>query len=275
MLIAGQARELSTFFLVLLGIPRGEHGLAARAEYGGKRGHIILFGSVDQGLCGRFGRIESLGRLRHSNYRKPDHQGSERDGKSSHIHLLTSSAATAAGPSATEASATEGSSGSEARKAMVALLAGFAATLNPAERAMVRTGTPLLKPAAPVFKTAAIRSSERLFPRRGISLSAKSFAAAGAPVMVRHRPIGIRDAQSMRGIVRPGATALKAAAMKVTVTIAMEEKVIHINPAAKPIRPPPPTAPSEAAEKAPDVNAPAEPPPNTDSRVKERRIKAI
>src|ERR1039457_1047207 len=63
--------------------------------------------------------------------------------------------------------------------------------------------------------------------------------------------------------------------MEVTETVTMEKKVIHINRVAEPTRSPAPTAPSQAAEKAPDVNTPAEPESKTDLRVKERWIRTI
>ena len=55
----------------------------------------------------------------------------------------------------------------------------------------------------------------------------------------------------------------------------MEEIAVQIDRVAEPIRPPAPTAPSQAAEEASDVNTRAEPESKTDVRVIKRRIITI
>ena len=93
------------------------------------------------------------------------------------------------------------SSRSQARIAVVALLPGLAAPLNPAERTMIRAGIPLIEPRtakplalrrAPVPLVAASCTSERLFPWRSISLPGGS-SSLGAPETVRQRTVGIRN----------------------------------------------------------------------------------
>jgi hypothetical protein len=65
---------------------------------------------------------------------------------------------------------------------------------------MVRAGIPLIEPLtakpltlrrAPVSRVAASRTSERLLPWGGISLSGGS--SSGAPETVRQRTVGIRN----------------------------------------------------------------------------------
>jgi len=77
-------------------------------------------------------------------------------------------------------------------------------------------------------------------------------------------------------IVGPGTPALeRPATVEVAETVAMEERVVHIDRVAEPIRPPAPTAPSQTAEEASDINTRAEPESKTDVRVIKRRIVTI
>jgi hypothetical protein len=63
--------------------------------------------------------------------------------------------------------------------------------------------------------------------------------------------------------------------MEIVETVTMEKGVIQINRAAEPVWSPAPTAPSQAAEKATDINTTAEPESKTDLRVKQRWIRTV
>ena len=117
-------------------------------------------------------------------------------------------------------------------------------------------------------RVSAVRDVRRIhtvqsrLPRRGKSLSAHAPAGQSCirAAVTRGQPsIGVCHTQPVRRIVCPDPTAAKpAAAINATEAIVIEKVVILKNRAAEPVRSPAPTAPSQTAEEASDVNPRAE-----------------
>src|ERR1039457_2269434 len=94
-----------------------------------------------------------------------------------------------------------------------------------------------------------IRPVERLLSRCGKLLSSRTAVTRGQP------SIGVCHSQPVPRIMRPDPTAAKPpVAIIATEAVAVEKGVVLKNRAVEPVRPPAPTAPSQAAEEASDVN---------------------